>query len=59
MCATVQYVKILSEHLTTAETGAPGALAFVNDRLAGHPARRVLLRLDGGPTTRDDGAESP
>ena len=38
MGATVQYVKILGEHLTTAGTGVPGALAYVNDRLRGRPA---------------------
>lgn len=38
MGATVQYVKILGEHLTTAETGVPGALAYVNARLAGRTA---------------------
>jgi hypothetical protein len=38
MGATVKYVKILGEHLTTAGTGVPGALAYVNDRLNGRPA---------------------
>jgi hypothetical protein len=38
MGADVQYVKILGEHITTAGTGVPGALAYVKDRLAGKPA---------------------
>jgi hypothetical protein len=38
MGATVQYVKIPGEHITTAGTGVPGALAYVNDRLNGRPA---------------------
>jgi len=38
MGATVQYVKILGEHITTAGTGVPGALAYVNARLSGRPA---------------------
>lgn len=38
MGATVQYVKIPGEHITTAVTGVPGALAYVNDRLNGRPA---------------------
>lgn len=38
MGATVQYVKIPGEHITTAGTGVPGALAYVNNRLAGRPA---------------------
>jgi hypothetical protein len=38
MGATVQYVRILGEHITTAGTGVPGALAYVNDRLNGEPA---------------------
>jgi hypothetical protein len=38
MGATVQYVKIPGEHITTAGTGGPGALAYVNDRLNGRPA---------------------
>jgi secretory lipase len=38
MGAKVQYVKIPGEHITTAGTGVPGALAYVNSRLAGRPA---------------------
>lgn len=38
MGAKVKYVKILGEHITTAGTGVPGALAYVKDRLAGKPA---------------------
>jgi hypothetical protein len=38
MGAKVQYVKILGEHLTTAGTGVPGALAYVQGRLNGRPA---------------------
>jgi hypothetical protein len=38
MGATVQYVKILGEHITTAGTGVPGALAYVQGRLNGRPA---------------------
>jgi Secretory lipase len=38
MGATVQYVKIPGEHITTAGTGVPGALAYVNSRLNGRPA---------------------
>lgn len=38
MGAKVQYVKILGEHITTAGTGVPGALAYVKDRLNGRPA---------------------
>lgn len=38
MGATVQYVKIPGEHITTAGSGVPGALAYVNNRLAGRPA---------------------
>jgi hypothetical protein len=38
MGAKVQYVKILGEHITTAGTGVPGALAYVTDRLNGRPA---------------------
>jgi hypothetical protein len=38
MGAPVQYVKILGEHITTAGTGVPGALAYLNARLAGRPA---------------------
>jgi hypothetical protein len=38
MGATVQYVKIPGEHITTAVTGVPGALAYVNDRLNSRPA---------------------
>jgi hypothetical protein len=38
MGATVQYVKILGEHITTAGTGVPGALAYVQARLNGSPA---------------------
>lgn len=38
MGATVTYVKILGEHITTAGTGVPGALAYLNARLAGRPA---------------------
>jgi hypothetical protein len=38
MGASVQYVKILGEHITTAGTGVPGALAYLNARLAGRPA---------------------
>lgn len=37
MGATVQYVKILGEHITTAGTGVPGALAYLNGRFAGRP----------------------
>lgn len=36
--ASVKYVKILGEHITTAGTGVPGALAYLNARLAGRPA---------------------
>lgn len=38
MGATVQYKKILGEHITTAGTGVPGALAYLKDRFAGRPA---------------------
>jgi hypothetical protein len=38
MGAKVQYVKIPGEHITTAGTGVPGALAYVNNRLNGRPA---------------------
>jgi hypothetical protein len=38
MGATVQYKKIPGEHITTAGTGVPGALAYLKDRLAGRPA---------------------
>lgn len=38
MGAKVKYVKILGEHITTAGTGVPGALAYVNDRLRGKAA---------------------
>lgn len=38
MGATVQYVKIPGEHITTAVTGVPGALAYLQDRLNGRPA---------------------
>jgi hypothetical protein len=38
MGATVQYVKIPGEHITTAGTGVPGALAYVQNRLNGKPA---------------------
>lgn len=38
MGATVKYVKILGEHITTAGTGVPGALAYVKDRLNGKAA---------------------
>jgi len=38
MGAKVKYVKILGEHITTAGTGVPGALAYVNDRLNGKAA---------------------
>jgi hypothetical protein len=38
MGASVTYVKILGEHITTAGTGVPGALAYLNARLAGRPA---------------------
>ena len=38
MGATVQYVKIPGEHITTAGTGVPGALAYVNNRMNGRPA---------------------
>jgi hypothetical protein len=38
MGATVQYVKLPGEHITTAGTGVPGALAYVRDRLNGRPA---------------------
>jgi hypothetical protein len=38
MGAKVQYVKILGEHFTTAGTGVPGALAYVQARLNGRPA---------------------
>lgn len=38
MGATVKYVKIFGEHITTAGTGVPGALAYLNARLAGKPA---------------------
>lgn len=34
----VQYQKIPGEHLSTAGTGVPGALAYLKDRLAGKPA---------------------
>jgi secretory lipase len=37
MGAAVTYVKIPGEHITTAATGVPGALAYVNARLAGLP----------------------
>jgi len=36
--ATVEYVKIPGEHITTAGTGVPGALAYLQARLAGQPA---------------------
>jgi secretory lipase len=36
--ATVEYVKIPGEHGTTAVTGVPGALAYLQARLAGQPA---------------------
>lgn len=36
--ATVEYVKILGEHITTAGTGVPGALAYLQARLEGQPA---------------------
>jgi hypothetical protein len=32
------YVKLFGEHITTAATGVPGALAYVQDRLNGLPA---------------------
>ena len=35
---TVEYVKIPGEHITTAGTGVPGALAYLQARLAGQPA---------------------
>jgi hypothetical protein len=38
MGAKVQYVKIPGEHITTAGTGVPGALAYVQARLNGKPA---------------------
>jgi hypothetical protein len=38
MGASVKYVKILGEHITTAGTGVPGALAYLNARLAGKSA---------------------
>jgi len=38
MGAKVKYVKIFGEHITTAGTGVPGALAYVHDRLRGKPA---------------------
>ena len=38
MGAKVQYVKIPGEHITTAGTGVPGALAYVQNRLNGRPA---------------------
>lgn len=38
MGAKVQYVKIPGEHITTAGTGVPGALAYVQARLNGSPA---------------------
>lgn len=36
--SSVQYQKILGEHITTAGTGVPGALTYLTDRLAGKPA---------------------
>jgi hypothetical protein len=38
MGAKVQYVKILGEHITTAGTGVPGALTYLQGRLNGRPA---------------------
>jgi hypothetical protein len=38
MGAKVQYVKIPGEHITTAATGVPGALTYVQNRLNGRPA---------------------
>lgn len=38
MGAKVQYVKIPGEHITTAATGVPGALTYVQSRLNGRPA---------------------
>jgi len=37
MGAAVQYVKLPGEHITTAVTGVPGALAYVQNRLNGRP----------------------
>lgn len=37
MGADVQYVKLFGEHITTAVTGVPGALAYVQNRLNGQP----------------------
>lgn len=38
MGAKVQYVKIPGEHITTAGTGVPGALTYLQGRLNGRPA---------------------
>jgi hypothetical protein len=38
MGAKIQYVKVPGEHITTAGTGVPGALTYVQNRLNGRPA---------------------
>jgi hypothetical protein len=38
MGAKIQYVKILGEHITTAGTGVPGALTYIQGRLNGREA---------------------